>query len=86
MNDPYHCVMETRNGRLAAGMRQLNGVSTQRFNRRHARGGHERTTGSSLLLKSLWRHGLFLFAVASRRISIVGDLLAPIDEEWEAGR
>ena len=37
---PPHCVIEILDGRLAVGMRQLNGVSTQRFNRRHARVGH----------------------------------------------
>ena len=40
MNNHDHCVIETLDGRLAAGMRQLNGVSTQRFTRRQARAGH----------------------------------------------
>ncbi len=40
MNDHYHLVVETAEGNLAQGMRQLNGVYTQSFNRRHNQGGH----------------------------------------------
>jgi len=35
-----HVMVETREGNLSLGMRQLNGVYTQIFNRRHKRGGH----------------------------------------------
>lgn len=40
MTNHYHFVIETPEGNLAHGMRQLNGVYTQRFNRRHRRVGH----------------------------------------------
>lgn len=40
MNNHYHLLIETPNGNLAKGMRQLNGVYTQRFNRVHNRVGH----------------------------------------------
>ncbi len=40
MDNHYHLVMETPDGNLARGMRQLNGVYTQRFNARHERVGH----------------------------------------------
>jgi putative transposase len=40
MDNHYHLMIETPDGNLAAGMRQLNGVYTQRFNRRHGRVGH----------------------------------------------
>lgn len=40
MTNHYHVVIETAAGNLAAGMRQLNGVYTQSFNRRHGRVGH----------------------------------------------
>ena len=40
MTNHYHLVIETPDGNLSQGMRQLNGVYTQRFNRRHARVGH----------------------------------------------
>jgi len=40
MSNHYHVVAETVEGNLAKGMRQLNGVYTQTFNRRHQRVGH----------------------------------------------
>ncbi len=40
MDNHYHLLIETPKGNLSLGMRQLNGVYTQRFNRRHARVGH----------------------------------------------
>lgn len=40
MNNHYHLLIETPEGNLARGMRQLNGVYTQRFNRRHDSDGH----------------------------------------------
>nr|WP_306671054.1 transposase [Endozoicomonas sp. SESOKO1] len=40
MTNHYHLVVETPDGNLSAGMRQLNGVYTTRFNRRHGRVGH----------------------------------------------
>jgi REP element-mobilizing transposase RayT len=36
----YHLLVETRDGNPARGMRELNGVYTQRFNRIHQRVGH----------------------------------------------
>ena len=40
MDNHYHLIIETPDANLSAGMRQLNGVYTQRFNRRHGRVGH----------------------------------------------
>ncbi len=40
MGNHYHLVVETPDANLAQGMRQLNGLYTQRFNRRHRRVGH----------------------------------------------
>ena len=40
MNNHYHLVIETPDGNLSKGMRQLNGVYTQTFNKRHKRVGH----------------------------------------------
>jgi REP element-mobilizing transposase RayT len=40
MNNHYHLIIETPDGNLSAGMRQLNGVYTQAFNKRHNRVGH----------------------------------------------
>ncbi|MGN8160073.1 REP-associated tyrosine transposase [Salinisphaera sp. SWV1] len=40
MSNHYHLLIETPDGNLAQGMRQLNGVYTQYSNRRHRRVGH----------------------------------------------
>lgn len=40
MTNHYHLVIETPDGKLSKGMRQLNGVYTQHSNRRHGRTGH----------------------------------------------
>jgi REP element-mobilizing transposase RayT len=40
MNNHYHLIIETPDGNLSQGMRQLNGIYTQYFNRRHKRVGH----------------------------------------------
>ncbi len=40
MDNHYHLLIETPDGNLSKGMRQLNGVYTQRFNRQHGRVGH----------------------------------------------
>ncbi|MBQ0721376.1 MAG: transposase [Gammaproteobacteria bacterium] len=40
MDNHYHLVVETAEGNLSKGMRQLNGVYTQYYNRRHGRAGH----------------------------------------------
>ena len=40
MTNHYHLLVETPDGNLSLGMRQLNGVYTQLFNKRHQRTGH----------------------------------------------
>lgn len=40
MDNHYHLLIETPDGNLSKGMRQLNGVYTQVFHRRHGKGGH----------------------------------------------
>lgn len=40
MDNHYHLLIETPDGNLSSGMRQLGGIYTQRFNRRHDRTGH----------------------------------------------
>ena len=40
MDNHYHLLVETPQPNLSRGMRQLNGVYTQRFNRSHGRVGH----------------------------------------------
>ena len=40
MNNHYHLVIETPDGNLSKGMRQLNGVYTQTYNKKYHRAGH----------------------------------------------
>ncbi len=40
MGNHYHLLIETLEGNLSEGMRQINGVYTRKFNRRHNRSGH----------------------------------------------
>jgi len=40
MSNHYHLLIETPDGNLSKGMRQLNGLYTQDFNRAHKRVGH----------------------------------------------
>lgn len=40
MDNHYHLLIETPDANLQEGMRQLNGIYTQKFNRLHARVGH----------------------------------------------
>ena len=40
MDNHYHLLIQTPDGNLSKGMRQLNGVYTQSSNRRHQRAGH----------------------------------------------
>jgi REP-associated tyrosine transposase len=40
MDNHYHLLVETPEGNLSVGMRQLNGVYTQLFNKLHGRAGH----------------------------------------------
>ncbi len=53
MTNHYHLLIETPDANLSRGMRHLNGVYTQGFNRRHRRVGHvfqgryDNTKGSS---------------------------------------
>lgn len=40
MDNHYHLIIETPDGNLSKGMRQVNGIYTQLFNRKHKRHGH----------------------------------------------
>jgi putative transposase len=79
MGNHYHWLIETPEPNLSKGMRQLNGVYTQRFNRRHGRVGHvfqgrykailvERDS----YLKELARYGV-LNPVRAKRVQHPGD-------------
>ena len=50
MDDHYYVVIETPEGNLSKGMRQLNGVYTQYYNRQHNQVGHV----SRVDIKQIW--------------------------------
>lgn len=60
MTNHYHLLVETRAPNLARGMRNLNGVYTQRFNRAHQRVGHVYQGRYSAVLVQKERHLLEL--------------------------
>jgi putative transposase len=56
MTNHYRLVVETQVGNLSKGMRQVNGVYTQRFNRCHGRVGY----GLSRRLRPFWLSETFI--------------------------
>ncbi len=51
MDNHFHLVLETPEGNLSRAMRQLNGVYTQAFNRRHGRVGHVQGRFKAILVE-----------------------------------
>jgi len=84
MNNHYHLLIETPYGNLSRGMRQLNGLYTQRFNRRHQRVGHllQGRYQAILVDKDNYLLELSRYVVLNPvRAKIVKD---PKDWEWSA--
>ena len=84
MTNHYHIVVETPEGNLAAGMRQLNGVYTQQINGRHDRVGHVFQGRYKAILVERDRYLLELsrYVVLNPvRASMVAD---PADWSWSA--
>ena len=61
MTNHFHLLVETVDGNLSAGMRQLNGIYTQRFNRRHGQVGHLFQERSKAILVQTEAHLLELW-------------------------
>ena len=61
MTNHYHLLVATVDGNLSAGMRQLNGIYTQRFNRRHGQVGHLFQERSKAILVQTEAHLLELW-------------------------
>ena len=79
MGNHYHLVLETPEPNLVRGMRRLNGVYTQTFNRRHDRAGHVLQgrykailVDKDSYLLELCRY-VVLNPVRARMVSAVGD-------------
>lgn len=80
MGNHYHLLVETPRANIAIGMRQLNGLYAQRFNRRHGRVGHLFQGRYSAILIQKERH----FVRAARYIvrNPVRAKLCTSPEQW----
>lgn len=86
MTNHYHVVVETVDGHLSDGMRHLNGVYTQRFNRRHDRVGHvfQGRYSAILVERESYLLELARYVVLNPlRANLVGD---PIAWPWSSYR
>jgi len=86
MGNHYHFLFETPEANLSRGMRQLNGVYTQSFNRRHRRVGH---LFQGRYKAQLVEHGSYLLEVA--RYIVLNPVRAklvssPADYQWSSYR
>ena len=84
MGNHYHFLFETPEANLSRGMRQLNGVYTQSFNRRHRRVGH---LFQGRYNAQLVEHGSYLLEVA--RYIVLNPVRAklvssPADYKWSS--
>jgi hypothetical protein len=60
MDNHYHLLIETPDGNLSPGMRQLNCVYTQHFNKLHGRVGHLfQGRYKSILIQNILGSGLY---------------------------
>jgi putative transposase len=80
MPNHYHLVLEIPDANLSSGMKYLNGVYTQRFNRRHDRTGHvlQGRFRSILVDREAYLHELCRYVV----LNPVRAGLAPAPEQW----
>jgi REP element-mobilizing transposase RayT len=86
MGNHYHLLIETPDGNLSRGMRQLNGVYTQKVNRRYSRVGHlfQGRFKSILVDKGSYLLELARYVVLNPvRAKLVKD---PKDWEWSSYR
>jgi len=86
MGNHYHLLFETPEANLSRGMRQLNGVYSQSFNRRHCRVGH---LFQGRYKAQLVQHGSYLLEVA--RYIVLNPVRAkmvsfPADYRWSSYR
>lgn len=86
MTNHYHLLIETVDGNLWRGMRQLNGVYTQRFNRQHELVGHlfQGRYKAILVQKDAYLLELTRYVVLNPvRANMVAD---PVDWPWSSYR
>jgi len=86
MTNHYHLMIETPTGNLSKGMRQLNGVYTQRFNRSHGRVGHVFQGRYKAILIEKEAHLLELCRYIVRNPVAAGMVKLPEDWPWSSYR
>jgi len=86
MTNHYHLMIETPKGNLSRGMRQLNGVYTQRFNRAHDRVGHVFQGRYKAILVERDAHLLALCRYIVRNPVAAGMVMDASDWQWSSYR
>jgi hypothetical protein len=86
MTNHYHLLVETVDGNLSTGMRQLNGIYTQKFNRRHKQVGHLFQGRYKAILVEKEAHLLELSRYIVLNPVRAGMVIAPDDWEWSSYR
>ncbi|BCR05533.1 hypothetical protein DESUT3_26020 [Desulfuromonas versatilis] len=86
MNNHFHLVIETPDGNLSKGMRQVGGVYTQAFNRRHGKSGHLFQGRYRAILIEKERHLLEVIRYVALNPVRAGATKAPEDWLWSSYR
>lgn len=86
MHDHYHLMIETPEANLGRGMRQLNGVYTQRFNRAHDHVGHVFQGRYKALLVERGRYWLELARHVVLDPVHANLVSTPVDWRWSSFR
>jgi len=84
MTNHYHLVIETPDGNLSKGMRQLNGVYTQLLNRKYARVGHLFQGRYKAILVDADAHLLELTRYVVLNPVRAGMVVSPGDWRWSS--
>jgi REP element-mobilizing transposase RayT len=86
MGNHYHLVLHTRQGNLSRLMRHVNGVYTQRFNRRHGLVGHLLQGRFKAILVDRDAYLLTLCRYVERNPVAAGLVPHPADWQWSSCR
>jgi hypothetical protein len=86
MGNHFHLFVETQEANLSRGMRQLNGVYTQRFNRRHRLTGHVFEGRYKSVLVEMEAHGLELLRYIALNPVKPGMVAHPKEYRWSSYR
>lgn len=84
MSNHYHLLVETPEPNLSRGMRQLNGIFTQRYNRRHRQVGHLFQGRYKAILVEKESHGLELVRYIAMNPVKAGMVEHPKDYRWSS--